>query len=109
MENTLNSKVHEKISDWTAKLDNYLLQFSLGKMEAKDEYVKQKKELHDYLQKYIQSGEHFKNVAEQKVDSIIHTFDELKKEFQKEEEATEKTISEHKKAIENLLDKTTVL
>ncbi|CAN5484821.1 hypothetical protein BH10BAC1_BH10BAC1_14910 [soil metagenome] len=105
MENSLNSKIHTRINDWMTKLDHYPLQLSLGKMEVKDEYVKQKKELHDYLHEYIQSAEHFKNVAEEKASVIKKSLGELKTAFEKEEEATEKTIQEHKNSIRTLLNK----
>ena len=105
MENSLNSKVHKKINGWLNKLDHFELQVSLGKMEAKDEYQKQKKELHNYLHEYIQSGEQFMNVAKEKVEVIKKSLTELKNEFEKDEEATEKTISEHKILVVKLVEK----
>ena len=105
MEKNLNDKIHEKINSWMNQLDHFQLQLSLGKMEAKDEYAKQKKQLHDYLHKYIQSAEHFEHVAEEKMDVIKKSLTELKDEFQKDEEATEKTIKAHKDSIVKLIEK----
>jgi hypothetical protein len=109
MENTLNAKIHSKINDWLSRLDHYHLQVSLGKMEAKDEYEKQKKEFHDYFQQYIQSAESFKNVASEKVESVKKSLNELANEFTKEEEATEQTIKKHKESLGKLINKATSL
>lgn len=105
MENNLNSKIHEKINSWMNQLDHFQLQLSLGKMEAKDEYQKQKKMLHDYLHKYIQTAEHFEHVAEEKMEAVKKSLTELKNEFQKDEEATEKTIKAHKDSVVKLIEK----
>lgn len=105
METTLNDKIHEKINGWLNKLDHFQLQLSLGKMEAKDEYAKQKKLLHDSLHQYIQTAEHFENVAEEKVAVIKKSLNDLKNEFQKDEEATEKSIVEHKNSVVKLIEK----
>ena len=105
METSISDKIHEKINGWLNKLDHFQLQLSLGKMEAKDEYTNQKKQLHDYLHQYIQTAENFAHVADDKVESIVRSLTELKNEFQKDEEATEKTIGEHKNSIIKLIEK----
>ncbi len=105
METSINDKIHEKINGWLNKLDHFQLQLSLGKMEAKDEYAKQKKMLHDSLHQYIQTAEHFEHVAESKVAAIKQSLNDLKNEFQKDEEATEKTIKEHKDSVVKLIEK----
>ncbi len=105
MENTLNSKIHEKINGWMTKLDHYHLQLSLGKMEAKEEYAKQKKELHNYLHEYIQTAENFKNVTKEKADILRKSLSELKREFQKNIGATEKAIKEHQVSVSKLMQK----
>lgn len=105
MENKLNSKIHEKINGWLNKLDHFHLQVSLGKMEAKDEYQKQRKELQNYLHEYIQSADQFKNVAKEKAEVLKKSLNELKEEFQKDEETTEKTIKNHKVAVSKLVAK----
>lgn len=105
METTITDKIHEKINDWLSKLDHFQLQLSLGKMEAKDEYAKQKKDLHDHLHQYVQTVEHFEDIAKEKVGAIKKSLNDLKNEFQKEEEATEKSIIEHKKSVVKLIEK----
>lgn len=105
METSTIDKIHEKINDWLNKLDHFQLQLSLGKMEAKDEYAKQKKLLHDSLHQYIQTAEHFANETDHKVETIVNSLKELKTEFQKDEEATEKSIVEHKNSVVKLIEK----
>ncbi|MCX6295646.1 MAG: hypothetical protein NTX97_06195 [Bacteroidetes bacterium] len=99
MENKVNNRIHEIVDNWMQKLDHFQLELSLGKMEVKDEYAEQKKILHDYLHKYIQSADHFKDYSKEKARSIKNSLNELKKEFLKEEETTELTIKEHKKSV----------
>ena len=105
MENSLNNKIHEKINGWLNKLDHFHLQVSLGKMEAKDEYNKQKKELQNYLHEYIQTADQLKNVAKEKAEVIKKSLNELKDEFQKDEETTEKTIKNHQIVVSKLVTK----
>ena len=109
MEKTINSKdetfsdkVHDKVNKWMEKLDDYQVQLSLGKMEAKDEFEKGKKELREYFQKYAQTAKRFEHVAEEELEKINGSISRIVKEFQKDEETTEKTIAEHKNAISKL-------
>ena len=105
MEATLNYNIHEKLNGWLNKLDHFQLQFSLGKMETKDEYAKQKNLLHYSLHRYIQTAENFENVAEEKVTTIKKSLIDFKNEFHKDEEATEKSIIEHKNSVVKLIEK----
>lgn len=100
---TFNEKIHEKVNKWVEKLDDLQLQISLGKMEAKDEFEKGKKQLHNLIQDYTQSFNHFKKVASEKAGTVEHAFNELKKEFKKDEEITEKSIKKHKDAIVDII------
>lgn len=101
----LNSRIHEKLNDWMAKLDHFQLQLSLGKKEAIDEYQEQKKTLNHYLHEAIQTAHHAKEVTAEKVESIKQILGEYTNELKKEEEASEKIIASQKAAVSGVIDK----
>lgn len=106
---TVNSKIHEKLNDWMTKLDHFQLQLSLGKMEAADEYEKQKKNLHDYLHEYVQSVEAIKNVTKEKAEEMKKVLGEYKSKLLNEENVTEKVIEKQKNSVEKIMDKINTL
>jgi len=101
----LNSKVHEKLNDWMSKLDQFQLQLSLGKMEAVEEYEKQKKTLHNYLHEYIQSAKTIADTTKEKAAEIKNVLAEYKSKLIKEEKVTEKVIANQKDSVGKLIKK----
>ena len=102
---TLNSQIHEKLNDWMTKLDHFQVQLSLGKMEALDEYEKQKKNLHEYLHEFAQSGRTIKNITKEKTEDVKKVLDDYKNKLLKEEKVTEKVLEKQKSSVEKILDK----
>lgn len=102
---TVTSKIHEKLNDWMSKLDHFQVQLSLGKMEALDEYEKQKKSLHDYLHEYVQSAKTIKNITKEKAEDMKKVLGDYKSKLQKEEKVTEKVIEKQKDSVGKVLDK----
>ncbi len=101
----LNSKIHEKLNEWVGKLDHFQLQLSLGKMEAIEEYEKQKKSLHDYLHEYVQSANKIKNITKEKVAEVTKVLDDYKSKLLTEEKVTEKVIEKQKHSAGKIIDK----
>lgn len=102
---TVNSKIHEKLNDWMTKLDHFQVQLSLGKMEAADEYEKQKKNLHEYLHEYVQSATNIKNITKEKTEDMKKVLEDYKSKLLKEEKVTEKVIEKQKNSVEKIIDK----
>ncbi|OFY85537.1 MAG: hypothetical protein A3F72_10215 [Bacteroidetes bacterium RIFCSPLOWO2_12_FULL_35_15] len=102
---TVNSKIHEKLNDWMTKLDHFQVQLSLGKMEAADEYEKQKKNLQEYLHEYVQSATNIKNITKEKAEDMKKVLDDYKSKLLKEEKVTEKVIEKQKNSVEKIIDK----
>lgn len=101
----LNTKIHEKLSDWMSKLDQFQLQLSLGKMEAIDEYEKQKKNLHNFLHEYGQTAKVIKNITIEKSEELKKVLDDYKTKLTQEEKVTEKVIKNQKQTVGKLIDK----
>jgi dTDP-4-amino-4,6-dideoxygalactose transaminase len=101
----LNVKIHDKLDEWMSKLDHFQLQLSLGKMEAVDEYEKQRKNFHEYLHEFTQTVNTIQNITEEKAEEVKKVLNDYKSKVLKEEAVTEKVIEKEKKSVEHLLDK----
>ncbi len=103
MEKNLNEKINDKLDDWMSKLNHFQMQFSLGKMEAKEEFEKQKKNIHNHLNELEETVDKLKTTAKEKAEKIKDAVGNYKNELKKTEAANEEVINKHKDAVSKLI------
>jgi gas vesicle protein len=109
MTNSFTNDLDDLLKHWQNKLDEFRLQFSLGKMDAADEFEALKKRYRKYFNSFKQKLDELEPAAGKLRDKLKAVLDELEVQLALGKAETKEAFETQKENLRRLMDEATRL